>query len=126
MGLQSHRQQNLANKNKTLFSDLHFFNSYYSPPRRKKCLYSEFFWFVFSGIRTECGDLRSKSIVRPNGGKYAPEKLRIWTLFTQYNYWLYFFLILLKTCPFALKYVVHFSLIFHFLTPEKVRKSLVF
>ena len=32
----------------------------------EKCLYSEFFWFVFS----------------PNAGKYGPEKLRIQRLFT--------------------------------------------
>ena len=28
---------------------------------RKKCPYSEFFWSVFSRIRVEYGDLRSKS-----------------------------------------------------------------
>ena len=35
----------------------------------EKCPYSEFFWSVFS----------------PNAGKYGPEKLRIWTLFTQWE-----------------------------------------
>ena len=25
---------------------------------RKNCSYSEFFWFIFSRIRTECGDIR--------------------------------------------------------------------
>ena len=34
---------------------------------REKCLYSGFFWSVFS----------------PNAGRYGPEKLRIRTLFTQ-------------------------------------------
>ena len=29
-------------------------------PRRKKCPYSEFFWFVFSCIRPEYGDSQSK------------------------------------------------------------------
>ena len=28
---------------------------------RKKCPYSNFFWSIFSRIRTECGDLRRKS-----------------------------------------------------------------
>ena len=36
-------------------------------PLRKRCQYLEFFWSIFS----------------PNAGKYAPEKLRIRTLFTQ-------------------------------------------
>ena len=35
----------------------------------EKCLYSEFFWSVFS----------------PNAGKYRPGKLRIRTLFTQFE-----------------------------------------
>ena len=35
----------------------------------EKYLYSEFFWSVFS----------------PNAGKYGPEKLRTWTLFTQWD-----------------------------------------
>ena len=30
------------------------------PPLRKKCPYSEFFWSVYSHIRSEYGDLRSK------------------------------------------------------------------
>ena len=34
---------------------------------RENCLYSEYFWAVFS----------------PNAGKYGPEKLRIRTFFTQ-------------------------------------------
>ena len=37
------------------------------PALRERCPYSEFFW----------------SVVSPNAGKYGPEKLRIWTLFTQ-------------------------------------------
>ena len=42
------------------------------------------FWFVFSSIRTECGDLRSKSpySVRIKGNT-DQKKLRIWTRFTQ-------------------------------------------
>ena len=43
---------------------------------REKCLHSEFFWSVFSRIRT-------LSVFSPNAGKYGPEKLRIRTLFTQ-------------------------------------------
>ena len=39
---------------------------------RKKRLYSEFFWLVFSHIRTEYGEIRS---ISPNVGKYGPEKL---------------------------------------------------
>ena len=31
---------------------------------RKNCPYSEFFWSVFSRVRTECKDLRSKSPYR--------------------------------------------------------------
>ena len=40
----------------------------------EKCPYSEFFWSVFSHIRTEFS---------PNAEKYGPEKLRIRTLFMQ-------------------------------------------
>ena len=29
---------------------------------RKKCLYSEFFWFVFSRIRNKCGEIWSISV----------------------------------------------------------------
>ena len=43
----------------------------------EKCPYSEFFWSVFLRIWTEY-----LSILSPNAGKYGPEKLRIWTLFT--------------------------------------------
>ena len=45
-------------------------------PLREKCPYSEFFWSVFSRIRTEYGEILG------NAGKYGPEKLRIRTLFT--------------------------------------------
>ena len=44
--------------------DHHFWSTFETA---KKCRYSEFYWSVFS----------------PNAGKYGPEKLRIWTLFTQ-------------------------------------------
>ena len=37
---------------------------------REKCLYSEFFWSIFSYIRTEYGEIFS-----PNLEKYWPEKL---------------------------------------------------
>ena len=37
----------------------------------EKCLYSKFFWFVFSRIRTEYGEIRSISVFSPNGGKYG-------------------------------------------------------
>ena len=40
---------------------------YNEDPLLEKCPYSEFFWSIFSRIRTE----------------YGPEKRRIWTLFTQ-------------------------------------------
>ena len=54
--------------------------SYYS--LRKKCLYSEFFWSVFSRIRTEHGEIRSISPYSVQmREKYRPEKLRIQTLF---------------------------------------------
>ena len=43
---------------------------------REKCPNTEFFWSVFSHIWTVYG-------VSPNVGKYGPEKLRIWTIFTQ-------------------------------------------
>ena len=43
-----------------------------------------FFWSVFSRIRTEYGDLWSKSLYSVHTtAKYEPGKLRIWTLFTQ-------------------------------------------
>ena len=52
---------------------------------RGKCPNTEFFWSVFSCIRTEYGDLRSKSkspyLVRIQENTYQ-KKLRIWTLFT--------------------------------------------
>ena len=41
----------------------------------EKCPYSEFFWSVFSRIRTEYEGIRRK---------YAPEKLQIRSLFTQW------------------------------------------
>ena len=44
---------------------------------REKCPYSEF----FGVIRNEYGEMLS-----PNAGKYVPEKLRKWTLFTQSDF----------------------------------------
>ena len=49
---------------------------------REKCPITEFFWSVFSRIRTEYGDLRSKFC--PNVGKYGPEKIPYLDSFTQY------------------------------------------
>ena len=47
---------------------------------RDKCPYSEFFWSVFSCIRTECGEIQSISLFSVQiRGKYGPEKLRIRT-----------------------------------------------
>ena len=46
------------------------------PTLREKCPYSEFFWSVFSRIRTECGDLRSKS----------PYSIRMWENTDQKNF----------------------------------------
>ena len=54
---------------------------------REKCLYSEFFWSVFSRIRTEYGEIQSIGNAKcPNAGKYGPEKPRIRILFTQCLY----------------------------------------
>ena len=39
---------------------------------REKCTYEEFFWSVFSGIRTEYGDLRSK--IQKNTNQKISEK----------------------------------------------------
>ena len=48
---------------------------------REKRLYSEFFWSVFSRIRSEYRKiLYIISIFSPNAGKYRPEKLRIQTI----------------------------------------------
>ena len=50
---------------------------------REKCLFSEFFWSVFSRIRTEYGEIIRISPysvrMQINTDK---KKLRIWTLFT--------------------------------------------
>ena len=43
--------------------------------------YSEFFWSIFSGNRTEYGDL----LCRTNQGKCGPENLGIRTLFMQWK-----------------------------------------
>ena len=43
----------------------------------EKCSYSEFFWSVFSHIRTDL------SVLNSNVGKFEPEKLRIRTLVKQ-------------------------------------------
>ena len=45
---------------------------------RKKCPYSELFWYAFSRILTEYGEIRSQ-----NAGKCGSEELLIRTLFTQ-------------------------------------------
>ena len=42
----------------------------YSP--HKNCPYQEFFWFVFSRIRTEYGDLKSKFRIRENTNQKTP------------------------------------------------------
>ena len=47
---------------------------------RQKHPYSEFFWSVFSRIRTEYGEIRSIPVFSSNAIKYGPEKLRIRTL----------------------------------------------
>ena len=51
----------------------------------KKFRYSEFFWSVFSRIRTEYGEIGYLSVLSPNARKYGPQKLRTRTLFTQHN-----------------------------------------
>ena len=45
-------------------------------PLHEKCLYLEFFWSVFSRIRTEYGEILSM-------GKCGQEKFQIRTLYTQ-------------------------------------------
>ena len=53
---------------------------------REKCPNTEFFWSVFSHIRNEYRDLRSKSRYSVWMRENADEKkLRIWTLFTQWH-----------------------------------------
>ena len=52
---------------------------------REKCPYSEFFWSVISRIWTEYGEMLCISPYSRNVGKCGPEKLRIRTLFTQWN-----------------------------------------
>ena len=47
---------------------------------REKCPNTMFFWSLFSRIWSEYGDLL---VFSPNAGKYGPEKLCIWTIFTQ-------------------------------------------
>ena len=39
------------------------------PSMRKKCLYSELFWSVFSHMQTEYGEI----LFNMNAGKYGPE-----------------------------------------------------
>ena len=53
-------------------------------PLCERCLNTEIFWSIFSRIRTEYGDLRSKSpyLVRKRENT-DQKKLCIWTLFTQ-------------------------------------------
>ena len=52
-------------------------------PLHEKCLYLEFFWSVFSRIRTEYGEILSMFVFSPNAGKCGQEKFQIRTLFTQ-------------------------------------------
>ena len=50
----------------------------------KKCPNTELFWSVFSCIRTEYGDLQSKSAYSVRIQENMDQKkLRIWILFTQ-------------------------------------------
>ena len=51
-----------------------FFKKYLNPHCVKSVQIRSFFWSVFSRIRT---------VFSLNAGKYGPEKIRIWTLFTQ-------------------------------------------
>ena len=52
---------------------------------RKKCPYLEFFWSIFSCIRNRYGKRQSNlSVFSLNAGKYKLEKLRIWSLFTEW------------------------------------------
>ena len=54
---------------------------------REKCPDTEFFWSVFSRIRTEHGDLHRKSPYSVRIRENTDEiKLRNWTLFTQQMY----------------------------------------
>ena len=60
--------------------------------RRAHCVKSvqiwRFFWSVFSRIWTEYRDLLRKSPYSSlNTGKNGPEKLYIWTVFTQWQIW---------------------------------------
>ena len=52
---------------------------------REKCTYSEFLWSVFSRPHSDViqRDTDYLSVFSPNAGKYGPEKLRVWTQFTQ-------------------------------------------
>ena len=53
-------------------------------PLREKCLYSEFFWSVFSRIRTEYGEiLRTSAYSVQMWENTDQKKLHTWTLFTQ-------------------------------------------
>ena len=58
--------------------------SFISHTLREKCPYSEFFWSVFSRIRTEYGEiLRTSAYSVQMWENTDQKKLRIWTLFTQ-------------------------------------------
>ena len=54
--------------------------------QREKCPYSEFFWSVFSRIRTDYGEIQYLSVFTPNAGKYGPEKPRIRLHFSRSEY----------------------------------------
>ena len=68
---------------------------------REKCPPSEFFWFLFSRIRTEYGKIRSISAYSTRMRENTDQKkLRIWTLFTQcclFRFSLLIVIIILKT-----------------------------
>ena len=54
-----------------------------SPTLREKCPNTEYFWFVFSRIRTEYGEIPNISSYSVGMRENTDQKLlRIWTLFT--------------------------------------------
>ena len=66
-----------------VFPYLHVFLHKWKLSLREKRPNTEFFWSVFSRIRTEYAERRSISPYSVKCGKIqAREKLRIWTLFT--------------------------------------------
>ena len=64
----------------------HSYTRYASHTLLEKCLHSDLFWFVFSRILPEYGEMRGISPYSViSYGKYGPEKLRIQTLFRQWH-----------------------------------------